>query len=206
MRVDVLVETIYQSVQGGKPSPDSSVKRIDILAYLPAAINYAVAKEFYVGVQSERDYNILPKQFVGTYEDVKVEYSEPRDLKYIIMPATPIALMKDNGIEMIAPMQGNATFSPIRGQFELAGYEQYTGGITRWWLEGNKVYFSNISPVVKGVLVRMIASVDDLKGDQQAPIPAGMEAQVIDIAVNYFKGERLSPQDNNVNNVDDRQQ
>lgn len=203
MRVDVMIETIFQNVQGMKPSTDSSVKRVDIKAYLPAAINYAMNEKYYIGLQTERDTGSLPKLFVATYEDLEVKRSEERALSFVEMPAEPIALPNDSGIEMVSAMQGKVSYYPMRNQHQLSGYERFTGGNTGYWIEGKRIYFNQISPLVKSVLVRMTASVDDLKPDDRVPVPAGMEANVIQMCVDYFVRGRGLPQDDIVNNVDD---
>jgi hypothetical protein len=203
MTVGVMVETIYQRVQGMKPSIDSSVKRVDIRAYLPAAINYAMNQQYYLNIQTDKDTGALPKLFVATYEDVEVKKSESRDLRYFDLPASPIALPNDNGIESVSAMQGAVSFYPMKTQHQLSGYERFVGGNVGYWIEGRKVFLSGASPVLGRVLVRMTASVEDLDSDDRVPVPAGMEVSIIDICVQHFTGARSMPQDNKQNNVDD---
>lgn len=202
MKVGTIIETVYQRVAGMKPNAESLVKRIDIRAYLPAAINYAVMQQYYINIQNSLDLNELPRQFVATFEDVKVEYSEPRDLRYISLPADAVPLPNDGGIDTVSAMQGNVSFSPIRDQFELSGYEAYTGGNTKFWIEGKRIYFKNLSPYVKTVLLRMMASVDDLDDDDNAPIPSGLESEVIDMCVQYFVNGRALPHDDIVDSTE----
>ena len=202
MKIGTIIETVYQSVLGGKPSADSKVKRIDIRAYLPAAINMAIKEEFLLELQLDRDASNLPTQFFATYEDIAVLYSEKRELRYIELPITPIMLKRDMGVSMVSAMAGDFDFVPMMRQNQLSGYAKYLGRTVQFWIEGKKIFFNNLSPFVTEVLVKCIASADELQDDDEAPIPSGLEAKVIDTCVKYFTGMRLMPADDLQDNVD----
>lgn len=202
MKIGTIIETVYQSVNGGKPSVDSKVKRIDIRAYLPAAINLVIKEDFMVELQLDRTASNLPTQFFATYEDVPVKYNASRDVKYVDLPVTPIMLKKDMGISMVSAMQGDVSFAPLQRQDQLSGYGKYVNSVTMFWIEGKKILFKNLSPFVKEVLVKCIASADELNDEDEAPIPSGYEAKVIDTCVKYFMGMRLTPADDLQDNVD----
>lgn len=204
MKIGTIIETVYQSVTGGKPSVDSKVKRIDIRAYLPASINLAIKDEYLLELQLDKNASSLPTQLFATYEDVKVLYNVNRDLKYIELPVTPIMLKNDMGISMVTSMGGDDAFAPLIRQNQLSGYDKYLGKVTLFWIEGKKIFFKNISPFVDTVLIKCIASADELNDDDIAPIPSGLEAKVIDICVKYFMGMRGTPADDLQDNVDNQ--
>ncbi len=194
-------ELIYQimtEINGGRNTQDTTVRPEDIGKYLPAAVNYAIIQQYRINKSEEG--SSLPGEFIATYEDVEVKENTKRGLKYIDLPARTIPLPKDMGVNMISPMKGSpsqgiSTF--IRTTTTQLSHLQYvikhTPDQTYYWIEGSKVYFDNLGELVDEVLVRMVASVDDIGDDVQLPIPAGLEVDVIRIVTEFFTGQRQMP-------------
>lgn len=202
MKKATLVDLVYLKIAGGRPSPDVNVKRIDIVAYLPAAINTAIREQYFTELQLGEEIDLLPDQFIKPFEDVPVLFSTSRDLKYIDLPEKPIAFLESSGVRSISPMKGDIAFEYIKNRNQLKGYEQYAGIKTFFWLEGDKALFQNISPLVDKVLVILIGSMSEVSDDDEAPIPFGLEEKVINNCYNWFSGERFNPADEIENSTD----
>jgi len=199
-----LTYQILTQVNGGRNTQDAKIRPEDIAKYLPSAINYAILKQYYINKrEGERT---VPGDFIATYEDVEVKYSASRDLRYIDLPARVVPLPRDLGINTVSPMQGDAQFSrtDTTQLRHLSFISKHVPAQTFWFIEGQKIYFKNIPQIVDKVLLRMIASVDNLGPDDMVPLPAGLEVEVIEICRQFFTGQRSLPadmlNDNNDNN------
>ena len=198
MKLGIIIELIYQRISGGRLSPDVDVKRVDIKSYLPSAINTAIREQYFnnISIRSlEKSLSLLPDQFIKVFEDVEVKKNERRDLKYVDFPSKPIAILDSYGLKSIMPMKGDIDFAYLKNKTQVNGYEEYFDNKVFFWVEGSRAYFKNISPMVNTVLVSMIASIDALTDDDEAPIPIGLEEKVINNTCDWFIGQRSMPQD-----------
>jgi len=198
-----LADQILLKVNGGKPSQDTRVRREDIYKYVPAAVNYAMTKQYYIN--SQDGYKQLPDDFIATYESVPVQFNAARELYYVQLPARIISLPRNIGLDTISPMKGFTNF--VETSFSSRQLDSYSlkhmADQVLYWIEFDKVYFEQLSDLVTELLVRMIASVDDLSPDDQLPIPPGMEVEVLKIVEEFFLEQRKIPADtldNNNNN------
>lgn len=203
MKIGEIIELAYLKVKGGRPDAgDVNVKRIELRAYLPAAVNFALRKQYYIDkLEGEVSY---PNSFVATYENVEVKKNTNRDLYYIDLPKGVVPLPRDVGVDLVGPMKGDDDFVRITHQYQDKGYSQFISK-TRYFIEGDKVYFKNLSPSTCKILLRMLASIDAFDDDAEAPIPAGLEVEVIQIMFECFYGQRKVVEDNIVNHSDEKQ-
>jgi hypothetical protein len=210
MKVGVIVELVYQKILAGRLGLERDVKRVDIRAYLPAAINTTIRENYFTNLSVKDMLNIsslLPDQFISTYEDVEVKRNVNRNLKYIDFPAKPISLLESMGVNGILPMQGDdVEFYYTNNRMKLRGYDDIIGRTTFYWIEGYKAYFKNLSPVVTSVLVMMISSFTDLSDEDEVPVPLGFEEKVIANTYNWFAGQDLKTDDKLVDFSKDKNQ
>jgi len=202
MKLGVAIDLIYQRINGGRLGTDINVYRIDIKEYLPVAINAVIKENQLLNIRLKRDEEeLLPDQYISTFEDVEVKYDEKRDIKYIEFPKTPII---DSGRAIfIMPMQGEEDFNYIVSRTQLKGYDEYIGKKTFFWLEGSKkAFFKNISPLVKKVLLQIVTSIAEMENEDELPIPIGYEQKVLDSCVEWFLGQRFTPNDDLVDNIE----
>ena len=166
-------------------------------AYLTAAVNYVLTKQYYLeyGQGEDKDMNGL---FLAVYESVPILWNDKRKVHYFDMPAKVLALAKDRGIPYIGP-QGNEEIQyPIIGQStsSMAGkYMQYsTSSFVQ--IEGQKAILKNHNDIVKEVMVKMIQDASMLSEEDELPLPAGSEIEVINLVGDFLLGRRQLPQDN----------
>jgi len=194
---DQLVFLILDGVQN-PVSGDNAVKSLYIAKYLSAAINWAWTKQFYTELDSSEMEGLreLDDLFVGSYE-VDVQWDANTEVHYIVLPATPLNLPKGKAIKYIGPLANQKEgYKPI-GQSMLAAVSRSLGMSTkRFYLPGRDRYeLINHPASVKKLMIKMLASVAQLKGTDLIPIPAGMEIDVINMARDWFLGKRKLPED-----------
>jgi len=207
------VEQIYLAIHGGQPSPDVNVRREDIPLYLAAAINYVLTSEIRARKKEERidgwlgGASGIDPEFLATYY-LTIEYDDQRDLKYAALPVKLASLPANAALSTVAPLQGELPFVKMKGQYEDVTVRRIMPNNTRYWYEKiahwERIYFTNISPIIETVMARLIASIDDLADDDVLPIPNGMDIQVMSLVKDWFSGQRQMPADMLNNNKDDK--
>jgi hypothetical protein len=200
-----LTEVVIQKTQGGIVNADTSrvVRREDINTMLPAAINFAILQQYRL-TQREEGVSEIPDSFLATYIET-VAFDSDRELNFITLSKPILGMAKNRGIRSVSSLKGD-TF--IETTLTAKRHDSYYTGSTAqnitYYIEGNKIFIDNLPAVVDKVMVRAVQSANDLKDDEQVPIPAEYMMNVIDILVNHFLGTRQIPADltnnNNPNN------
>lgn len=200
-----LIEVVIQKAQGGIVNADTSraVRREDVNIMLPAAINFAILQQYRL-TQREEGVSEIPDSFLATYIET-VAFDSDRELNFITLSKPILGMAKNRGIRSVSSLKGD-TF--IETTLTAKRHDSYYTGSTAqnitYYIEGNKIFIDNLPAVVDKVMVRAVQSANDLKDDEQVPIPAEYMMNVIDILVNHFLGTRQIPADltnnNNPNN------
>jgi hypothetical protein len=203
MTKGVLIELILQSVAGGVKTQDTGryVRREDVEAYLAAAINYSLIKAYYIN-KAENE-GIFPNDFIATYI-LDVEEDPIEGVKFVPLPTKILSLPANRGLRSVGPVKGNVQF--IQQNFEAQAHDEYYKGsirnMTGFRLIGQRIELVNLSSFVTQVKIRQVASIMDMDDEQELPIPAGMEVEVIQICTEFFTGVRALPKDNRPNNTE----
>jgi hypothetical protein len=207
-----LVEQVYLRVTGGKPSPDVKIQRVDIPLYLNAAANYVITKE----IRDRRRENLqsgsifaderVSGEFLNTYI-VDVQYDTQRGFRFIKLPARLQSLPNGNGLQSVGLLSSETSFVRMRDQYEDGFIQAVFSRTTRYWYEKiaeqEVLFFKNISPIVEQVVLRMVASLDSMRDDDLVGIPDNLIPELIDLALQFFLGQRQTPADMLNNNADD---
>lgn len=194
MKKGEIVELVILKENGGVLTQDSKIKREDVTAILPAAINWAITGQFWANKQATGDSE-YPSDFIATYPNVEVKTDTDRDLKYIDLPAGTITLPDDRGLQSVSPMKGTDQFIPIKltDSHNISYYHNTFAGYTLFWRERQRVLFQNIA--TDKVLVRLIQSIGDIGDDEELPIPAGTEIDVLKFLDEWFSGQKAMTAD-----------
>lgn len=209
-----MVDLILERVGGGLPSDDLSVSRAAVIHLIPAAINYQVVADYRI----ERRLNKMDRlgdqtadlsAFVGTYA-IDVQKDSSRGLYYVPIEGGLMDLPYGRAIESVFPEGAfDKAFVPIRSHVELVGVPQMLlSSQTYFWREtfggDDRIYFSNISHVVKRVIARVAVSIDNFDFDDPLPAPDHILMQAMDMIVAWFTGERQLPEELVINERDDK--
>lgn len=190
-------ELVVDILSGGDDSATSKYHEEVVYKQLEIARNFMI-KRAYIENRNEGSYDISG-EFVKGFQCVPVLLDDCRDEYYSDLPAKLISLPNNRGLRSVSPMKGqNAAFSivPNTGAGVWEGLEANDLGGTECYLEDSRIYYKKLDASnVKQVLVKMIASIDNLDEDEQIPIPADMEALLIEQVVAAFSPSKATVQD-----------
>jgi hypothetical protein len=196
------------AITGGKPTSASSVWYADLEAYLPYAINFAILGQYYANIKNEdgssRD---VPGSFISTIDNLTIDYDAVRKCGKITLPYQPIPLPRNQGIRFVGYNSGEPFVGGAENTKVLSKYtRKHASNMPRIEFEGLLIYVYGSLQRGQKAMVKMISPVGELAGVDYLPIPGGMESQVMDILVQFGKGERFLPKNDIQNGTDMVQQ
>lgn len=206
-----IIESVLLAVNGGKLSADIDVRREDIEVMTSPAISMAL--QDYIDKSRRRDLERLRNvgavegvpvaQFASTYLLTPV-LDNTRELYQITLPGRLFPLPAEMGIEMVAPKLGRRAYTKVNSQAELAGIPDI--GFTFYWHEivnnESRIYFDGLGSPVCEIVVKMLLDPQGYGLDEEIPLPSGVDLQAIDLLTAHFRGQRMMPQDNKLDDVD----
>lgn len=198
------ISQIRNAIGGGIVNEDILQRFPDdiIMAKVRDAANFYILNTYYETRKIE-GISEFPANFLATYP-LTIQLDSVQQRKYAELPVRIFSMPRNRGIRAVVPKQGNTMFTQVTRE-ELALNEYYKasfGTETQYFLEGNKIYFENIDSVVNEVLAILVAPITELNDDDELPIPAGYEKDLIDYCVNFFTQVRSIPPDYTNNNTD----
>ena len=192
-----IAEQAMRILSGGHLKPDRNLDEREIMMYLDN-LRDDLCKQSVYNIIKGGEYDIDP-DFLSQYMNVAIATDTDRELKYITLPASRIALPKDMGIYLITPMknQGGA-FIPIRaGQSWMYNNTATINAESQtfYFPVGNKVYFQNIDPALTVVLLTLVASSKSILANDPFPIPPDYEKTMVDAIIERFGTAKQIPHD-----------
>lgn len=179
----------------GKLHPTMIWKAADII--IGNAIEQAMFK-----TDDSNGYQI-DGDFLSTYTAPVLE-DITRGEMYSIIPAPIISLKQNRGMHRVSEVKNktNAFAQISNGANDVFSIldVHYVTTKTRFYLEGNRMYYIELRPTVKTVLIKMVAGISALDPDDEIPIPAIMEKDFIQSVMDMLMEEKITPQDKNNDN------
>lgn len=200
MKIGILIEAVYTSINGGKPTTDDSVLRVDIRALLPAAVNYAMDKAYNHNLQTEGSRD-MPSEFYGTYENIPIDRSRP--IPTITLQKGIVSLKGNAGIRFVYNDRGEQ-LSPL-SDADMGSIRYYLdkAECMKWFKRrGNVLDLYGVGDEDETLTYQAITSVDDLSDDDEAPIQAGLEPDVISLLAGWVSGTKQFPHSNVIDTKD----
>lgn len=195
-----MIETVFTAINGGRPNTDLSVMREDIEAALPAAINYAITGDYWANVQREDDRE-LPNSFVAEQYVSEVK-CDNWGREYIDFDISFINVPGNSGIRYVQDVVGNVYTPRAMGVSRKSYWDKATSYNTEHQYSNKKIMLFNRPELVQEFVVGYVADSGELGNDDELPIPAGSEPQVIDLLTNLFLNQRMQPKDYIVDGID----
>lgn len=189
------VDLTLLRINGGVLNNESAVWRVDIISYIPAAVNYVLMMSENIQIKDEGDRE-MPNEFIACYP-VNISMDNDRNVNYITLPVSPIAFRSNRGIRLIMDNCNNS-YAPIRetSAGSLHRILKMLGDKGAYWYQGkNRINIYNKPRLASKVYAYIIADVDSYGLDDDLPVPAGMEPDVLNMLYQYFTGERQAPAD-----------
>lgn len=199
MQIGVLVELVFQKINGHRPSTDSSILKADIRSMLPSAINYAadIAYNENIKIESDRDF---PSEFYGEYTNVTINKNS--GVPYITLSKGTIPLKGNAGIRFVYDNCGNY-YAPLTDN-AMPMIKHYIKLMTNtfWYRRvDGRLDLYGINALIDKINYQALTTIEDLSDSDEAPIQAGKEQMVIDYLINWFI--KNIPYDSKINQRDD---
>lgn len=196
MTKEALIEPVFIRINGGVLTPESSVMRVDIEAYIPAVVNFFLTKGYFIQQKEEQNRDI-PTSFYTHFNNIPVlKDSTRKDRPYIEIPGTLIPLPSNRALRMILDNM-DTPYTPLNDN-HLSNLDYWLNILQdeRFYrLEGRKIFLYNKPKPVEKMNVVMIVTVEELAMDAELPIPAGSEADAITMLYEFATGIRTIPAD-----------
>lgn len=194
MKKGIFIESILLMVGGGVLTDELNVERVDLEAYAPTAINYALSagRNTVIAQEGNRD---LPSLFYGTFKDLVIDRStNPAN---ITLPKGYVGLYGNEGVRSVFDDCGNY-YAPLMDADRrlIKSYGKKLLGQGFYYPLGEygiEVYPT--SPIVEKLNGEYIVRFADLDDEDELPLPAGMEHLAIDMCADWFLKQRQVPAD-----------
>lgn len=203
MTKGVFCDLVLIRANGGILNDESAIKRADIFAYLPAAINYVLTAQYWTNIKGEgnRDFS---GTFYGYFNNLPLlTDTNKNDRKYFVLPKGVVPMVANQGIRSVT--NGcEKTLKPIPdGSLPTINYYTKIFKNTGFYrLEGKNVYLYGTNPLMTTINVTLIVRAEDLDDTDELPIPAGLEDTALEMAIAFVTGQRQIPADT-INNKKD---
>ena len=203
MKKGIFVESVYNMIYGGRPSTDFSVLKVDIIAYLPAVVNFALTKGFYTQKNTENNGD-LPTQFYHTFTAIPVAKDADRKGRlYFEPPVDMVSLPSDRGLRRVMDNCENI-YIPIPDSL-LPNFDYWLKifkGERYFNQDGKRIYLFNTSPLTKTAKMTGIVSADQIGDDEELSIPAGLETEALQMCYDLTMGIRKVESDTKIDTQD----
>ncbi len=198
MTKEFFIEQVFIAASGGKLSADNNIRREDIEAYVPAAVNAVILQEFYERRNQAREDR---QEFFTGREDVDASmfqtFTVPVETGgYATLPSKLMAIPFGRGFDAVYQDIDNP-FVRVKSPNEVAGLP--SGDVVFFWQDGQRITFKNLDCTGCDVTVRMVPDASGLSATDELPIPFGKEAMALDLAKRWFFDQLRIP----INEIND---
>lgn len=188
----VLIDLVFNSVNGGRPNADSSVQREDVAALIPAAVNYVMTNDYWGNLRAEGDKEI-PMGIVTEIELTTI-VKDSRGFDSIEFTTPLINPGGHSGIRYIQDDCGN-NYYPRSSSVGKSAWDSILDGYQQYSYIKDKIRLYGKPPLVNKVIAGVVVDCSLLSDEDELPIPTGMEPQVLDLMLGFFNNQRMQPKD-----------
>tara|TARA_R110001592_G_scaffold1340_2_gene7937 strand:- start:1981 stop:2610 length:630 start_codon:yes stop_codon:yes gene_type:complete len=202
----VIAEQAQRIIEGGTPTPDSEVRKEELVIYVDQAFGKMVKESFYQNKQEGVSW--LDGGFVYSFfEEVKMD--KMRDMPYARIPSTYVNLPLGMGIHDVTP-SGSPTdsFVPTNPNFLTLSrglLVNNLGGRRGYFVENTKMFFINLKPsdCIDNVLIKLGGGIQSEDVDPDVDIPLDMQQALVGFTVQlYLQQRQLTKDELNDNSKD----
>jgi len=200
MKKGIFRELVWLKINGGGLNPNSAVQRVDIDAYMPAAINWAVSagRNTNIAQEGNRDY---PSMFYGSFTDRTIDRTGR--VPFITLPKGYVPLPSNEGIRFITDNCGN-TYAPLSDSDRrmIKQYVPILPDLKAYYPIGSKIELYGINPLIESLTGEIIVRCEDLEDEDELPIIAGFEKDAVQVCFEFISGQRQLPAQKNAIKTD----
>lgn len=189
MTLGVFIESVLLRLNGGQLTDESSVQRVDIKAYVPAAVNWAMSKTYNLnlGQFGDRDF---PSVFYASFTNLPINKT-PR-IPIITLPYNVIPLYGNQGLRYVKDNTGY-TYSPLSDSdmHTVESYVELMTDMKFYRLKAAKVVeLYGLADDDEELSGEYLIKIEDLTMDDELPLQAGTEIETIQVCMEFFTGQR----------------
>lgn len=209
-----LVDNVLLAVNGGEFTSESAVQRPDVESYVPQAA-HTVIRNAVFGLKADKRSEIGATGSIGVQIDpgffetytLTVAYDETRKIHYADLPSVIQSWPGDGGINAVfGKTNPGMTFTKVNGPQEYSTLGDLAVAMSLYWHEPystySRIFLPNADDGVCDIMVRAALEISPALGDSRIPLPVGLEAMVIAMSIENFRGQRSMPADTTLNNQD----
>lgn len=195
----VLVDLIHAKINGGRPNTDMSITKNQIKALLPAAVNYVLTGDYWANMNLEGDKEI-PGGYI-TELDPKEILVDDRNREYVELDEKIADFNSGAGLRGVEDCKGNR-YSPRTQAISSTDYwDNALPSLQEYKRIKNRIYLFNKPALVDQIFVSAVLDASAVGDNDELPIPAGREPEVIDMLNRFFMEENMVPKDFIINGV-----
>ena len=202
----IIAEQAQRIIQGGTPTPDSEVRKDELVIYVDQAFGQMVKQSFYQN--KAEGVSWIDGTFVYSFVQ-EVKEDKMLGMSYIKIPSTYVSLPLGMGIHTVSDVKSQFdTFVPTNPNF--LGLSRglavgKLGGRRGYYIDNTKMYFINLSPsdCVDNVLVKLAGGIQSDELDPEVDIPLDMQDQLLRLTVELYMQQRLAKKDELNDNSED---
>lgn len=136
----------------------------------------------------------LPEQYLANFKNVKIYFDKELDMCYSLLPAIPLSLPSDRGIDFVSSMRNrtNAYIICNRNQVPMigkGGKKNYSEGSVYCWKEGNRIYYDTRFDETTNTTAFMriaVSSLSSVNIEEEMSVDASVLQDIRNEAVQYF--------------------
>lgn len=193
---DELAELIQRQLAGNSDvSDDFGTLRIELKKTIGQVQAKLINDEYIQSLNRTGNGNVN-NSWLRTYKNVVVKTDKELKKKYCDLPVSVVTLPEDRGIYMVAPMQGQSQPFIRQGAFGEWLFESSPVINTKFSLDNDRVYFTNLHPFVKEVMMKLVPVADDFLQDDNA-------LAIRETVVKLYLQTKAVPQDKINDNADE---
>ncbi len=193
MTVSELVGEVLLKLTGGVLTSDSSTRWGEAKTYLVMASNYVQVGNYWNETKAEGERTINPT-LLQAFNGIAVSKDTSRKQFYSDLPKRVLSLPKGRALEMNTNC--NKRIIPL-GQGDDAMEEYYAcfKSVISYQLEGQRVWYYGMPPLVQSVRAKYLVHLADLDDDDEVLLPSDGEVKVMDLMYAWLSGEKEAPKD-----------
>lgn len=196
-----LTALIADGKSGGDPPVNSKYHPKTIIALADIVRNTLIETEL---KQTGHISDVLVKGF----DNVPVLQDDNRDEPFSELPSVIAAISSSLALRQVSPQKDQINVMDIGQNGSRAVFEGLDGQLTERatvYLEGDKLFYENLDPAIKKVLVKMIPSISSLGKNESIPVPGNKEKLFIDL-INEMMDETTKTVQDKINDANQQQQ
>lgn len=200
-----LAEQILRIKHGGDLSEDAQMDEREVFINI-GQVRARIIKEELVANRKAGNFDISGDH-ITAFENVLIKEDTNKDLFFSDIPVKYLILPDDQGLYQVSLMKNQSdTFVriPNGAQGIFSGLQAFQlGGRVGYWVEQDKIFYHNFPDDLKDskVLLKMVASIEDFDPDEELPIPADKEDELIRLVLELYGVHTETPQDKASDNV-----